>query len=271
MLKTRIITATVMLLAFLTALFAASISVFALLLAAVVAASAWEWSRLCGVRDEPVQTAYAAGIGLLALIFLYLPQSGSFIQWMMLIGFLFWLIVPAIFFLKPVHDPIVSPNTVLLMTGPLVFIVCVLGVQYLRSHDVAASPWLLLYALATVWCMDIGAYFAGRQFGQNKLAPSISPGKTWEGVVGGLGVAFVFFLLSLLLGNWPEGTGFKLFIATVLATAVSVIGDLYESRIKRAANMKDSSQLLPGHGGVLDRIDSLLAAVPVFTFLWVWL
>ena len=271
MLKTRIITAVIMLLVFLTALFAASISVFALLLAAVVAASAWEWSRLSGVRDENLQTAYAAGIGLLALIFLYLPQTEPFIRWMMLLGFLFWLSVLAIFYLKPVHEPIVSPNVILLISGPFVFIVCVLGVQYLRSHDVAASPWLLLYALATVWCMDIGAYFTGRKFGRNKLAPSISPGKTWEGVFGGLGVAFVFFLLSLLIGNWPEGTTFKLFVATLLATAVSVIGDLYESRIKRAANRKDSSQLLPGHGGVLDRIDSVLAAVPVFIFLWVWL
>ena len=245
MLKTRIITAAIMLLVFLTASFAASISVFALLLAAIVAASAWEWSRLSGVHDENLQTAYAAGIGLLALIFLYLPQTEPFIRWMMLLGFLFWLSVLAIFYLKPAHDPIVSPNAVLLLTGPFVFIVCVLGVQYLRSHDVAASPWLLLYALATVWCMDIGAYFTGRKFGQNKLAPSISPGKTWEGVFGGLGVAFVFFLLSLLIGNWPEGTVFKLFVATLLATAVSVIGDLYESRIKRAANRKDSSQLLP--------------------------
>ena len=271
MLKTRIITAAVMLLVFVTALFVASTSVFALLLAVVVAASAWEWSRLCGVRDENLQTAYAAGIGLLALIFLYLPQSEPFIRWMMLGGLLFWLAIPAVFFLKPVHDPIVSPNVVLLVSGPMVFIVCVLAVQYLRSHDVHASPWLLLYALATVWCMDIGAYFVGRKFGKNKLAPSISPGKTWEGVFGGLSVAFVFFLLSLMLGNWSDGTVFTLFVATVLATAVSVIGDLYESRIKRAANMKDSSQLLPGHGGVLDRIDSVLAAVPVFTFLWVWL
>jgi len=103
MLKTRIITAVVMLLVFVSALFLSSDSVFALLLAAIVAASAWEWSRLCGLardkskpREEHVQTAYAAGVGLLALVFLYLPQTESFIRWMMLLGFLFWLAVPAV-------------------------------------------------------------------------------------------------------------------------------------------------------------------------------
>ncbi len=271
MLKTRIITAVVMLLVFVTALFLASESVFALLLAAVVAASAWEWSRLSGIKDENLQTAYAAAIGLLALVFLYFPQSETFMRWTMLVGFLFWMAVPAIFYLNPVHEPIVSPNNRLLITGPLVFIICVLGVQFLRSYDGAASPWLLLYSLAIVWCMDIGAYFAGRRFGKNKLAPSISPGKTWEGVYGGFAVTFVFFLLALIVGDWPENSTIKLLLATLIAACVSVVGDLYESRVKRAADMKDSSQLLPGHGGVLDRIDSVLAAVPLFTFLWVWL
>ncbi|MFK8078637.1 MAG: phosphatidate cytidylyltransferase, partial [Granulosicoccus sp.] len=125
--------------------------------------------------------------------------------------------------------------------------------------------------LSIVWLMDIGAYFSGRRFGKNKLAPAISPGKTWEGVYGGLAVTGLVLLFILVFAPFAADNRFKLIIATVLAACASVLGDLYESRIKRAADMKDSSQMLPGHGGVLDRIDGVLAALPVFAFVWVWL
>jgi len=149
--------------------------------------------------------------------------------------------------------------------------IAALAMQYLRSYAPGASAWLLLYPLSVVWVMDIGAYFAGRKYGKRKLAPLISPGKSWEGVYGGLACSFVLFLIVLLIGPFPDGKGFTLFIATIFAAGASVLGDLFESRMKRAANRKDSSQLLPGHGGVLDRIDGVIAAMPVFAFFWVWM
>jgi len=119
--------------------------------------------------------------------------------------------------------------------------------------------------------MDIGAYFTGRKFGKRKLALAISPGKSWEGVYGGLACSAVLFLLVAAFANWPQGSVLKLFVATLFAAVFSVIGDLFESRLKRAAGMKDSSQLLPGHGGVLDRIDGVIAAVPLYVFFWAWM
>lgn len=271
MLKTRIITGVILLVLFATDLFFASVDVFALSLSFVVAASAWEWGRMCGIKDETVQTAFAAIVGLLALIILYLPYNVDATRWIFLVGFLFWASVPAMFYLAPRLEPITSIREMLLLTGVFIFIVSVLAIQDLRSFMPAASSSLLFFAMSIVWLMDIGAYFSGRRFGSNKLAPAISPGKTWEGVYGGLAVTAAVLLVVLIVAPWAPDNRLKLVIATLLAAGASVIGDLYESRIKRAANMKDSSQLLPGHGGVLDRIDGVLAALPVFAFAWVWL
>lgn len=268
--KDRILTAIVLLVVFTIDLFYASIDVFALVLGLIVAASAWEWSRLAGVESEHGQTAFGAGVGLAALVCLYLPQSEPFIRWVMLGGMLFWLAVPAIFYLAPVLDPIDRPSRRLLLTGALLFIVAALAMQYLHSQAEHGSPLLLLYALSIVWLMDIGAYVSGRQYGRRKLAPLISPGKSWEGVIGGGLVTLFAMLVTLLVVDWPDGVLLRVVIATVFAAAASVIGDLYESRIKRAAGRKDSSRLLPGHGGVLDRLDGVLAALPVFAFFWAW-
>lgn len=271
MLKTRIITAVALLLVFGAALAFSSVDVFALMLSFIVAASAWEWGRLCGIKDESVQTGFAAVVGLIGLLALYIPYSDEFARWLFLAGFLFWVAVPAMFYLTPRMEPIVDIREMLLITGAFLFIVTVLALQNLRSFVPQASSGLLLYALSIVWLMDIGAYFSGRRFGTNKLAPAISPGKTWEGVYGGLAVTGLVLLFILMFAPFAADNRFKLIIATVLAACASVIGDLYESRVKRAADMKDSSQMLPGHGGVLDRIDGVLAALPVFAFVWVWL
>ena len=271
MLKSRVITGVILLVLFAADLASASIDVFALSLSFVVAASAWEWGRMCGIKDETVQTAFAAGVGLLSLIVLYLPYSPDATRWIFLLAFLFWASVPAMFYLAPRMEAITTVREMLLLTGIFVFIVCVLAMQDLRSYVPEASSWLLLYAMSIVWLMDIGAYFSGRRFGKNKLAPAISPGKTWEGVYGGLAVTGIVMIIVLIIAPWAPDNRLKLVIATALAAAASVLGDLYESRIKRAADMKDSSQLLPGHGGVLDRIDGVLAAIPVFVFVWVWL
>lgn len=271
MLKTRIITAVILLLGFCADLFLASNAVFALVLGFVVAAAAWEWSRLCGVANEHVQTAYSCVVGLAVLVGLYIPYGAPWIQWLLLTGLLFWLAVPAVFYLNPTRDPIKAPDTMLLALGFWLFLVTAVSMQYLRSMAPHSSAWLLLYAFAIIWVMDSGAYFSGKRFGKNKLAPQISPGKTWEGVAGGLLATALLMIIVLIFADWAEGGRIKLVVATVFAAAASVLGDLYESRIKRAADMKDSSQMLPGHGGVLDRIDGVLAGMPIFAFIWAWL
>lgn len=271
MLKTRIITAVVLLIAFAADLFLASFDIFALILGVIVSAAAWEWSRLCQVRSENTQTAFAAVVGVIALIFLYLPFSESFMQWFLLLGFIYWLLVPATFYMNPRLEVFDSIKTDLLIIGAVVIVLAAVAIQYLRSYAAFGSPWLLLYALGIVWVMDIGAYFSGRRFGRNKLAPLISPGKTWEGVYGGLAACFFVMLVVLVGADFAHGNSFKLIIATGLSAAMSVVGDLAESRIKRAAQVKDSSQMLPGHGGVLDRLDGVLSATVVFAFIWAWL
>jgi phosphatidate cytidylyltransferase len=134
------------------------------------------------------------------------------------------------------------------------------------------SPWLLLAIAALVWVADIAAYFAGKRFGKHKLAPAVSPGKTWEGVAGGLvGVAVYGAILCAVAVRWDTpidrvfepGGGIPAIIAMLVLTAVSVVGDLFESWMKRGAGLKDSSRLLPGHGGILDRIDALTSTLPI--------
>jgi phosphatidate cytidylyltransferase len=148
--------------------------------------------------------------------------------------------------------------------------VALLGAWLALVELQARSPWLVLAASAIVWIADTAAYFFGRAFGQRKLAPEISPGKTWEGVYGGLAVVAVYALCLLPFardaGYLPD-IGAPAVLAwlgiALVAAAVSVLGDLYESLLKRHAGVKDSGTLLPGHGGVLDRVDGLVAAVPL--------
>lgn len=149
------------------------------------------------------------------------------------------------------------------------------AVLRLRLDNYTADPhhglFLLLYVFVLVWAADSGAYFAGRAFGKHKLAPKVSPGKTWQGVFGGmitavvLAFVFIHFSGKTLLGSRAMSGFVVLSVATV---AISVLGDLAESMFKRESGIKDSSQLIPGHGGILDRIDSLTAAVPFFTYFY---
>jgi phosphatidate cytidylyltransferase len=155
-----------------------------------------------------------------------------------------------------------------LLIGLLVLLPAWQGLVYIKA--LALGNWLILAVMMLVWCADIGAYFTGRAFGKRKLAPEVSPGKSWEGVYGGLAVSL---LGTLVVGLWADFTARQLLgslVAAGIVVFISVVGDLTESMFKRRAGIKDSSNLLPGHGGVLDRIDSLTAAIPVFAvLLWI--
>jgi len=141
--------------------------------------------------------------------------------------------------------------------------ICVHGLVFLHQHF-QQGGWILLYLLTLAWVADIGAYFSGRKFGKHKLAPGISPGKTWEGVAGGSILNIVWMLIVFQISNGWEIVLWQFLLIGIATSLFSVVGDLYESILKREASVKDSGKLLPGHGGVLDRIDSMIAATPIF-------
>jgi len=156
--------------------------------------------------------------------------------------------------------------------GLFVLVPAWVGLNHLRTGgfqfgDSANNLLLILYVFCIVWVADIGAYFAGRAFGRAKLAPRVSPGKSWAGVWGGVAAVGVFALLIGVLAQAGGGDIVLLILASLVTGAISVVGDLMESMLKRSRGIKDSSQLLPGHGGVMDRVDSLTAAIPVFALI----
>jgi len=248
--KQRIITAAIALLALMLVLFYVPNEVALTVIVVVMLGGAWEWSAFLGVPSNATRAAYVVMIGALIAAVSYLNVDAtlvfkvSLVSW---IGALIW----TFFFPTPI------PAAVRWLSGALVLVPLYLALVILYN----TAPQLLLFALLIVWVADTGAYFAGRFLGRVKLAPDISPGKTWEGVIGGL-VAVV--LLILLRSMWAE-TDLTVLIPFCLAVAcLSVVGDLTVSMFKRTAGVKDSGSLFPGHGGVLDRIDSVAAAAPLF-------
>jgi phosphatidate cytidylyltransferase len=152
-----------------------------------------------------------------------------------------------------------------LVIGLLILLPAWQGLVYIKH--MALGNWLIMAVMVLVWGADIGAYFSGRAFGKRKLAPAVSPGKSWEGVYGGLALTLLITLVVGVVREWETKQILVALIGAAVVVLISVVGDLTESMFKRQAGIKDSSNLLPGHGGVLDRIDSLTAAIPVFAVL----
>ena len=274
MLLQRVITAVVLLAILLPALFAANPTAFNIIVVVMLTAGAWEWGRLNGLRSVG---ALATGVVMLALCGLtwtlgWLEQAHTTL-WVVSGGA--WVLGSALLIKAGVPAWGKIPQVVRWIVGLLALWVA--GLAMVQARQIGVN--FLLSVLALVWVADIFAYFSGRAFGlrwtRQKLAPAISPGKSWEGVWGGaLGV-----VLMALLWVWADaalhaevasfytrlcGQGiWLLLVAALFMAAMSVVGDLVESLIKRSAGFKDSSQLLPGHGGVLDRIDALLPTLPL--------
>jgi len=248
--KQRIITAVIALLALMLVLFYLPYEVALLVIVAVMLGGAWEWSAFLGTREIATRSVYVVIVGSLIAAYSYFDVDAALIFKVSLVSWvaaLVWIF----FFPTPI------PTAVRWLSGILVLVPLYVALVILYN----TAPALLLFALLIVWVADTGAYFAGRFLGRVKLAPDISPGKTWEGVIGGL-VAVV--LLILLRSMWAE-TDLTVLIPFCLAVAcLSVVGDLTVSMFKRTAGVKDSGSMFPGHGGVLDRIDSVAAAAPLF-------
>ena len=259
MLKQRLLTALILAPLALWGLFGLSGIQFAIFTGIVIGIGAWEWARLSGFKL----------LGQLVFpVFILLMLYGAYhqpelLQEALWLGLAWWLV--ALFFV------ITYPRTANLWRCPprrIIMGIFILVPAWAGFVLLREQGWFwLLYVLLIAWVADIFAYFAGRAFGKRKLAPAVSPGKSWEGVAGGLvGTSLLASGASLYQGFSFSQFGLLLGI-TLIITAVSVLGDLTESLVKREAGMKDSSQLLPGHGGIMDRIDSLTSAVPVFALL----
>jgi phosphatidate cytidylyltransferase len=274
MLLTRVITALAILPVVLAMLFLAPNRAWALFMLCISLVACWEWSRMCGFPGRGAARLFLACSALAAGSFYiaYEISPAALFPQLALASFIiaacFWIFaVPAWLYLKLRPAPWVCAlaGWAAILPAWAAFVVL---------HD--RSPWLLLAAAALVWIADIAAYFTGRRFGRVKLAPEISPGKTREGVLGALAAVFAFGLAlkfvsaseALPVTVFFAGSGGAIAIFFMIAlTFVSVIGDLFESWMKRGAGLKDSSGLLPGHGGVLDRIDALTSTLPVAALL----
>jgi len=253
LLSTRVLTATVLLAGFAAALLLLDRTVFAGLVAVVVALGAHEWGRLAGLQRMPVLLYAVACLLLYGLL-----QGASFAVYVLWGAALFWIGAVPLWLSAGVTA---KRRALLLAAGFAVLVPAGLAMA-------SMPPRYLLMALGLVWVADSAAYFTGRAFGRHKLAPSISPGKTWEGVAGGAAGSVVYAIIwatfDAEMRARVQGDIWVPFLAgSLLLCALSVMGDLLESAVKRQAGAKDSGRLLPGHGGVLDRIDSATATLPV--------
>ncbi|MFV1997450.1 MAG: phosphatidate cytidylyltransferase [Acidiferrobacterales bacterium] len=269
MLWKRVLTAIVLIPLVLWALFSLPATGIAILIGVIVTIATWELTALIGLNTATGRILYTLLMGVFGVSgSMLLLQGGSLLP-VFAVAFIWWTYA-AIHILKEdgTYGGVFRSHVGRLIAGFIVMLPTWLGFLALYTTD-SARPNLLLYVLVLVWVADSFAYFAGKAWGRHKLAPAVSPGKSIEGVLGGLlGVAIVATGAGLFLWQY-EGMDLYVWIVLSLLTGiVSVVGDLTESLFKRRAGVKDSGTLLPGHGGMFDRIDALTAAVPVFVFGW---
>lgn len=257
MLKTRIITALVLVAAFIPALFVLSNHHWAYAMLALVLLALSEWAGMIELSawQRNIYLLMAGLAGLLAVQMVLMQNFHLFFYHALNVFFavtLFWVLIAPLWLLKKWR----LNKYVMAILGFLLMASVWLGLIWAKSAD----PWLLLTLLATIWIADSMAYFAGKKFGKHKLAPTISPGKTWEGVLGAmLGVTLFGVILRIVFNI----STLAVFPALWIVASFGVVGDLFESMLKRQANLKDSGNLLPGHGGILDRIDGIIPSLPI--------
>ncbi|HEV2538595.1 MAG TPA: phosphatidate cytidylyltransferase [Frateuria sp.] len=235
------------------------------IVALAVLAALWEWARLSGLRSRRTR-GVLLGVTLAVLALLWWLRASPLWPFMLVVGVAWWAL--ACLWLNHfafAAAPTAENRNLKLLAGAFVLLPAFVGLLTIHGSEPPGHwHWWTLLALLIVWAADIGAYFSGRFLGKRKLAPNISPGKTWAGVYG----AFVAGALVTVIGGWLLGaTGWRLLglaLLAVFTVAASVVGDLVESLMKRHAKVKDSGRMFPGHGGLLDRMDSVFAAVPVF-------
>ena len=281
MLKERVLSAIVMVIVALAAIFWLPPLALTIALSALVVLGMWEWAQFVGFKSQ-MSRVVVAGVTTCILLLLVVANTdyinaARFMTDLSVIA----LFIACVWWLAALILVVTYPNSAKLWAKSVVakflFGICTLfpfliGLLAIRFNnytlDAYQGTYLLLYVFLLVWGADSGAYFFGRALGKHKLAPKVSPGKSWEGVLGGLFtsgvIAFVFLQVTPndVFGRTLETVPF--IVVSIATVAISVLGDLAESMFKRQAGIKDSSNLIPGHGGILDRVDSLTAAIPFF-------
>ncbi len=235
---------------------------------AIIALAVWEWTGLIPLRTLPAKLTYLLGFSLLAgATWILQQQQPALLIYVLPVAVIWWLLAAVWLRAPQVGHDWVAVKCVL---AALVLLPAWLALAALHGRA-EQGPELALFIFVLMWVADSSAYFTGKRFGRHKLAPRVSPGKTWEGVAGALTGSAV---LAVFAGQWFGWNGDRLIVFVALAlvcAAISIVGDLFFSLLKRQQNLKDTGHLFPGHGGILDRIDSLLAAVPLFLYGLSWL
>lgn len=285
MLKQRIITALILAPAAISAIFYLPILYFSALLAAIIGIGAWEWGPLMGFDTKTRRIGFAATtIILIAGIWSVISPDHLWINSTKLhdyalailwLSFVWWVLSAFLMFSYPNASNFWSKHrSVRGVFGWLTLVPTWLAFLVIRTNDYQTDVYhgaqLIMFLFLMVWSADIGAYFVGKAFGKNKLMPNVSPGKTFEGFLGGMAFACILVAIAAYQLAWNQDQIITILLVTVLITTVSVLGDLNESMFKRQAGVKDSGSILPGHGGILDRIDSLTATAPIFALCYVF-
>jgi phosphatidate cytidylyltransferase len=275
MLRQRIITGVVLAVSFVAITFYSSLQIYSLILALLLIMAAWEWSALAGLNGWPARVAYVvvsvSGYGA-ALLAAYQSDPGGqrlLLTTLLYLSALVWLQIFFWMLRYPRGESVWGSSLIRVFLGPILLIPMFAGIFYLKSLS-ADGRWVLLVVML-IALADTGAYTAGKLFGKRKLAPQISPGKTIEGVAGGV---FVNLLMACVLGAVSGiGPGGVVILALTFSSLslVSVMGDLWVSMLKRHSGLKDTGHLLPGHGGILDRIDGWTSTVPAFCLAYVFI
>jgi len=285
LLKQRLTTALVLIPIALVAIFWLPLDWFAWVIGGVLVLAAWEWSPLMGVKHAPGRILYCLFTGsLIGILGWFTPIHSIWTEtgiqpsvlYPVIIGSLWWLLAIFMIFNFPKSRCVWARSRIFVgVFGVLILVPAWAALMALRALNYEQSMYFgsftVLYVFALVWAADVGAYFAGKKFGKHKLMPEVSPGKTKEGFVGGLVLSICVMAFVAFLIDVPRSLLLSFFLMSIATAVVSVFGDLNESMFKRCAGVKDSGSLLPGHGGILDRIDSLTSALPIFLVGYLWL
>jgi len=260
MLKSRIATALVIAPLTLAAVFFLPPQAFALFMALIVLMAAWEWTAMMRLVSGSQRTVYVLSV-LFAIV--VVQKTLPYYEKIIFAGAaLWWLAATALVMLYPRACFLWCGRVSKGVVGFLVLVPTWAAIVYIRELE--QGPWLIVYMFLMVWGADTGAYFAGKRFGKRKLMPRVSPAKSWAGIGGATVTVLVVSMFTQPYLHFSQDLSVGIYVLALILLFVSVVGDLTESMFKRQCGIKDSGSILPGHGGIMDRIDSLTAAAPVF-------
>jgi phosphatidate cytidylyltransferase len=256
MLIKRILTALILVPLLLLAIFYLPIQGFVLLTGILCLQAAWEWTSLMKIDDVKLKLMYIILIALLGFGSLLISDIDIFT-----LAFCWWLMAFILILSYPKHlQPLYGNRLMQAFMGVMVIIPTFDALKFIRHMGIDT----LLFLFILIWLADSAAYFVGRKWGTKRLAPIVSPGKSWQGFYAALITGLLFTVATLWYQQVPKHIWWAVIVVALCTVLFSIVGDLFESLIKRQAGVKDSGSLLPGHGGLLDRIDSLTAAAPIF-------